>query len=123
MNIIIFEDQETSNLEPLTINHASFEIRCGAFTNLERIYRLFPEDSKFYLINREELADITRERFREAIVNPLEIPPGLYLNGATLWNQENKSLIETGKSYSTNGILLAIDHLEVLRLNEFQDFL
>ena len=36
MNIIIFEDLNTINLEPFSINHASFELKCGIYSNLNR---------------------------------------------------------------------------------------
>ena len=37
MIVTVFEDQHYKSLFPLNINRASFELRCGAFTNLERI--------------------------------------------------------------------------------------
>ena len=43
MNIIIFEDLNTTNLEPFTINHASFELKCGIYSNLSRITNIFGE--------------------------------------------------------------------------------
>ena len=37
MIFTIFEDRDYTSLFPLNLNRASFELRCGAFTNLERI--------------------------------------------------------------------------------------
>ena len=37
MIVTIFEDNSYNSLFPLNINRASFELRCGAFTNLDRI--------------------------------------------------------------------------------------
>ena len=37
MNVTIFEDNSYNSLFPLNINRASFVLRCGAFTNLDRI--------------------------------------------------------------------------------------
>ena len=37
MIITIFEDQGNKSLYPINQLRASFELRCGAFTNLERI--------------------------------------------------------------------------------------
>ena len=88
MNYILFEDHQKSNLAPFTINHASFEIRCGAFTNIERVNRLMNEGDKLYLIVQPDYCPIIRERYPEFIVNPDIIPAGLCLNGATLWDSE-----------------------------------
>ena len=41
MNIIIFEDKFTADLKPFTYNHASFEIKTGLFSNLERFISCF----------------------------------------------------------------------------------
>ena len=48
MNYILFEDHQKNNLAPFTINHASFEIRCGAFTNIERVKRLMNGNDKLF---------------------------------------------------------------------------
>ena len=55
MNIIVFEDSNINNLKPFSINHASFEVKCGLYSNLERIVNNFNDDSNFYLIVRDEL--------------------------------------------------------------------
>ena len=90
MNIIIFEDFNTNNLKPFSINHASFELKSGYYSNLERIVHLFTDadDTNFILIVRNELKDIIQEKFPRYTVNPKKIPSGLYLNGAGLWNQK-----------------------------------
>ena len=54
MNIIIFENNHTNLLEPFSINHASFELRVGGLTNLDRIKHLYKEDN-IILIVREEM--------------------------------------------------------------------
>ena len=87
MNIIIFEDYNIKNLKPFSINHSSFELKCGLFTNLERIVNCFDNDTNYYLIVRDELKKIVQERFPRYTVNPKQIPNGIYLNGAALWNK------------------------------------
>ena len=74
MNYILFEDQQKNNLAPFTINHASFEVRCGAFTNIERVKGLMNEGDKLYLIVHAEFCLIIRERYPEFIVNPDILP-------------------------------------------------
>ena len=44
MNIIIFEDSNINNLKPFSINHASFELKCGIYSNLERIINSFGDN-------------------------------------------------------------------------------
>ncbi len=69
MNVYIFEDQCTLNLEPITLTRPAFEIRCGAFTCIERISIHLP-DSNMHLIVRPELKEMTQETFQENNVNP-----------------------------------------------------
>ena len=87
MNYILFEDQDVKQLQPLTINHASFEIRCGAFTNIERISALLSKEDKLYLVVRKEISELVRERYPQFITNPDTVPLGLCLNGATVWDK------------------------------------
>ena len=42
----IFEDQFTDTLFPINLTRASFELRCGAFTNIERIEKIIGTDDK-----------------------------------------------------------------------------
>ena len=84
MNIVIFEDQNINNLEPFSINHASFEIKCGLHSNLERIIHNFHSDDIFYLSVRDELKDLVQQRFPRYSVNPKSLPKGLYINGAVI---------------------------------------
>jgi len=87
MNVYIFEDQRALDLEPITLTRPSFEIRCGAFTCIERISLLLP-DSDFHLIVRPELEELTKETFPENIVNPAIAEEGLWLLGNVLWNND-----------------------------------
>ncbi|MBT5078072.1 MAG: hypothetical protein HN820_06215 [Candidatus Marinimicrobia bacterium] len=119
MNYILFEDYQKDNLAPFTINHASFEVRCGAFTNIERVKWLMNEDDKLSLIVQPELCAIIRERYPEYVVNPDIIPKGLYLNGATLWDRETLDKINPHQNYSRDGILIAMSLEDETPLSEF----
>ncbi len=101
MNIILFEDRAVNRLKPLTLTHAAFEVRFGAFTMLERVKTILKKEDRLVLIVREELAQITKERFPEATVNPDPIPPGLWLNGRCVWSENAVSGINTGILYRT----------------------
>ena len=123
MNYILFEDQDVKQLQPLTINHASFEIRCGAFTNIERISDLLSDEDKLYLVVRKEISELVRERFPQFITNPDTIPSGLCLNGATVWDKPLIDSLENNRAYSYNGILIAMDLTDPVPTNEFSELL
>ena len=57
MNIIVFEDQNIKDLAPFSINHSSFELKCGIYSNLDRIINSFNADHNYYLIVRDEIKD------------------------------------------------------------------
>ena len=114
MNIIIFEDYNIKYLQPFSINHASFELKCGTFTNLDRIINSFSENNKFYLIVRDEIKELIQEKFPKHIVNPKKVPQGLYLNGAAVWNSEIISKIKKGYAFSSSGSLVSFISSEVL---------
>jgi len=109
MNYILFEDSKIYNLHPFSLNHASFEMRCGMYTNMQRVISLLQPQDKLYLIVREDIEDITRDRYPEFIVNPKIIPSGLMLNGATIWDEKLIQNIILDKSYSSNGKIIAIN--------------
>ena len=89
MNIIIYEDNNTDNLKPFSINHASFEMQCGIMTNLERIIHHYSNyegynEIRFILLVRPEIEDMIRLKYPDLIVNPENIPKGKYMNGSFL---------------------------------------
>ena len=119
MNYIVFEDSKINNLKPFSLNHASFEMRCGMYNNIERVAKLLSAEDKLYLIVRKDIEDLIRERFPELIVNPKIIPSGLFLNGATIWNSDIISKLEADKSYSSKGSLIAINKSISTDLDQF----
>ena len=123
MNYILFEDFKVSNLRPFSINHASFDIRIGIYSNIERILNLLSKDDKLYLIVRPEIEGIIREKYSQFIINPKIIPSGLMLNGATIWNSKIISKFEINKSYSSDGNLVAVFRNVSTELDQFQDVL
>ena len=107
MNIIVFEDQNIKDLAPFSINHSSFELKCGIYSNLDRIINSFNADHNYYLIVRDEIKDLVQEKFPRYVVNPKKIPQGLYLNGAAIWNKANISKIKNGYAFSSSGNLVS----------------
>ena len=74
----IFENKP-ENLFPLTINHAAFEVRWGAFSMLDRICSSINKDDSIILVVRDELKEIISERYSDFSVNPDNIPPSILL--------------------------------------------
>jgi len=123
MNIIIFEDHNIKSLNPFSINHASFELKCGTYTNLERIINSFSENNKFYLIVRDQIKDLIQEKFPKYIVNPKKIPKGLYLNGAAVWNKNIVSKIKNGYAFSNSGNLVSFVTSELVMSDDINDII
>ncbi len=107
MNITIFEDSYFQKLYPFTLTHAVFEIRCGAFTNLERIESLISDDDKITLLVRHELTDIIKERYPKYSVNPKNIERGTWVNSAVLWTKDKLTEVTENHSYSKNNHIVS----------------
>ena len=100
MIFTVFEDNNYSSLFPLNINRTSFELRCGAFTNLERIENLLSSDDTVQLVVRDELVPLVQERFPNIAINPDLLSQGIWLNGAGLWTEKILNNLTSGKSYT-----------------------
>ena len=87
MNIIVFEDHQALNLEPISLTRAVFEIRYGAVTLLERIENLCPAAS-IGLWVREPLVDLTQEIHSRKEVNQSPHENTLWLNARVIWTKE-----------------------------------
>jgi len=67
----LFEDEKYDLLYPLTLTRATFELRCGAMTMVERIKRVNPNvEVSFFL--RDSIAPVLKERLGNPVVNNLE---------------------------------------------------
>lgn len=90
MNIYVFEDQKSLNFEPLSLTRPVFDIRIGSENFLERIQFLFP-NSDITIFVREDLEEITRDKYPNFNVNPQSIDDGLWLLGNVIWEQDDLS--------------------------------
>lgn len=71
MKVCLFEDEKYDLLYPLTLTRATFELRCGAMTMVERIRKVNPTvEASFFL--RDHIASVFREKLGNAVVNNLE---------------------------------------------------
>ena len=70
MNYILFEDKNYSLLYPFTLTHPVFEIRSGAYTNIERIENLIGKDDSLILLVRKEMESFIQLKYPAYKVNP-----------------------------------------------------
>jgi len=111
VNITLFETRKCAEkLEPIALTRPVFDLRCGAFTFIERIRLLRPQ-ATLSLFVREELAELTRERFPDCSVNPDTPSGGLWLNGGVLWREESLKLLEEqgDTAHSKKGRLMGVN--------------
>ena len=95
INIIIYEDNDFNLLKPFTLNHATFELRAGGYTNFERIIKLIQKefsDTNISLAVRDELIQIIKEKYPEyKVINKDTISinksddKNYYLNGSNVY--------------------------------------
>ena len=88
ITVCIFEDDGYKNFGPLTETRAVWDIRCGAFTNIERIrsqiLQLVPDCNFIYHI-REYLTPLYQEIYSPQSMNPNQIDtPVIGINGRAI---------------------------------------
>ena len=84
----IFE-YKPENFAPFSINHATFEVRSGAFSDIDRILHIIKPDDKVILIVRDEISELVSERFPNLNINPQIIPPSILLCSYQMLAQGN----------------------------------
>lgn len=107
MNLYIFENEFSRELDPISLTRPAFDIRTGAFTFLERIMRIIP-GSPPVLFVRKELSDVARESWPEFLVNPGQVEEGVWLLGNVLWMKADLEKIMDGSFgfYYVDGLLV-----------------
>ncbi|MFB0515723.1 MAG: putative sugar nucleotidyl transferase [Candidatus Neomarinimicrobiota bacterium] len=120
--IYVFEDQYALNLEPLTLTWATFELRCGAYTHLERIRRVV-SDKPLSLVVRPEMAAVVQERYPDLPVNPEQVVAGLWLNGTALWDEESFQLLDAKHAHMMQEERLVGGYLPAYDGRAFRDSL
>ena len=118
MIVTIFEDHDSNAISPLNQLRASFELRCGAFTNLERIQNSLNTNDEIQLLVRNEIKEIIKKRYPHFTVNPDSFSPGIWLNGQALWKQEYIQQITSGRTFTHNGRTLAMHNREAIPISE-----
>jgi len=106
MNYIIFEDNNYELLKPFSDLHATFEMKVGAFSNIDRIINQLLEEDTIQLYVREEIEDLIKERYPDLNVNPDTYNPGFYFNGNCIWDSDIIKNMDKKSSYcNANGLV------------------
>lgn len=122
MMIYVFEDRNALDLEPLTLTWATFELRCGTRTHLERIRQIVGNES-VALIVRPELADVVQERFPDLQVNPNELKTGIWLNGAAVWDAATVAELKNREGFVATKDAILGGHLTDSQAQQFMKYL
>ncbi len=123
MIITIFEDKDSKSLSPINQVRASFELRCGAFTNLERIQNNLSINDEIQFHVRNEIKDIIKERYPHITVNPDSFSPGVWLNGQAIWTKDHIQQITSGRTFTHRKQLLAMHNHETYSNVEIDSFM
>lgn len=84
--ICVYEDSGLDQLSPLVDLRPAFDLRCGRFTILEKLRRLYPRE-EFHLWVREELAGITAEAHPDCAVNAATEASCLFVSGRVILDE------------------------------------
>lgn len=92
MNVCIFEDGKYEEFFPLTMTRATFELKCGYTTLIEKILRRFPAEKVSYFL-RDFLVPNFRRKVKAEAINNADIfrkNDSLFINGRWLIGREGK---------------------------------
>ncbi len=140
-NIVLFENERVDNLYPFSINHCSWEIRCGCLLLFEK-YKILQPKARLSFHGRQKWVDSFLKRF-EITENLIEYSDTVFLSGnmiadSSFWTMvaesaaTRESFLITSKSVpvgfylksSNNTISSYIERNNKINLNdnEFSDF-
>ena len=113
MKLYVYEDNDALNLEPIALTRPTFDIRCGAFTCLERLIKFFPKAHISFIV-RDTLADLVRERYSRFEVNPANIEKGIWVLGNVLWTKQDIDCVIKGgfTAYQSKNKIIAVSCYE-----------
>lgn len=84
--LYVYEDEQSTNLYPLTLTRPAFELRCGMFSLLQKMVRHFPGSRVHYGVRREIL-DLVQEKHSQDSVNRLPAEPSYFLKGRLILSE------------------------------------
>lgn len=120
MNIVIFEDQFSQNLSPLSLLKPVYDIRTGVFTNSERIKFLFGKNYRIHYHCREILSAYVLE-IKKQKVNIFEQEDTLFINGRIIFKKNlMDKLIKSEREFIwTNGDIVFAAFLNSNNMSKF----
>jgi len=96
VRLCVFEDEKYEELFPLSMTRATFELKCGYTTLLEKILNRFRGVDVSYFL-RDYLAPIFKRRVKGEVINNLNVlkrDDFLLVNGRWLLNERDKLTLE-----------------------------
>ena len=88
MHILLFEDSKYSNLYPLVYLRATYNIKCGAFSNEEKVLKFAKDRFPVSVHCRNELAGYMRDASTAVKVNEIIPDDYLFINGKAVCNSD-----------------------------------
>ncbi len=120
---IIYEDEKTSNFNPLVYFRPVYELRCGIFTLREKAEILFSE--KFDLHSRKFLQNVLEEKFPERKINRFTGDEMIFLNGRAIFNDKTAKAIKdapVNTAFINNGEVVAAKVTKKMFVELFSEF-
>jgi len=106
--ICVYEDSGWQNLGPLVDLRPVFDLRCGRFTLLEKLRRLYPGEQPFLWV-RDELAELARAAHPDCRVNEPTKKGRLFISARAIFD-------EPVSAKGREAVLLAGDEVVGLRV-------
>lgn len=100
MKVIIFEDNKYTDLFPLNMLRASFDIKCGAGSIKDRNLKILNGKYDVSIICRKSLAGLLRE-INDLKINEISKDDTLFLNGRVVFTTESLEKIISEKEKNT----------------------
>ena len=112
--VIVFEDEYFSGFHPISLSHPTYDILCGAKTNLERIKHYF-RDSEIFTLCRPHLMGVSLNPVTTDLrqVLPDKFDKMILINGGVVLRSNDREFIsqlkngEDAVSYTKNERLVA----------------
>jgi UDP-N-acetylglucosamine diphosphorylase/glucosamine-1-phosphate N-acetyltransferase len=115
MRIVVFEDDTTYNLEPLTLTKGVFDLRLGIFSFADRI-KHYMQVEQLDFLSRDHIARHIRESRRARANEPEAIDDEtLFVNGLLVFNNELRKMVQKIKPET---VVLKEGRLVLARFNE-----
>ncbi len=116
MKLCLFEDEKAVDFFPLTMTRATYELRCGRTTLMEKLIDAFGRGREVCLSARGYLEEVLRERYPGYSVNSLGQPDDtLFVNGRWLYMGEEVDLEDEYVGVSGGQVVLINARRETIK--------